>query len=131
MKSKKLLSFLIMFLILFNLGKVEAANICTEKKYNDLKQKAANIEMKWELKFDKSNNHYFEVSASNVDKDLMLIMSNVVYEPDENGSIIVSLPLEGGNTYQFKYYGAYYHPCVEEYIYTKNLKFPNIINIVN
>lgn len=117
-----LLLFVIMSVFLINPLKIDAA-ICTKSIYAELKEKAADIKMEWKLKFDEKDNHYFEVKASNVDKDLMLIFGGNVYEPID-GNITISIPLEGGKNYQFKFYGAYYHPCVEEYVYTKNLDIP-------
>jgi len=102
--------------------KIDAA-ICTKSIYAELKEKASNIKADWELKFDEKENHYFVVNLSNIDKDLMLIFAGNVYEP-KDGKINMTIPLEGGKNYEFKFYGAYYHPCVEEYVYTKNLKIP-------
>lgn len=115
-------------LLLFNLffflfPKAYAANICTENKYDELKRKASTIQVEWELKFDEKNNNYFEVEVSGVDKDLILIYNDIIYEP-ANGYIKIFSQLQGGNTYQFKFYGGYDNPCAEEYVYTKTLQIP-------
>lgn len=102
---------------------VNAANLCTESKYNALKQKASKVEANWNLKFDEKNNAYFEVSFNNVDDDLLLLYNNVYYEPSNSKIELVTL-LEGGNTYEFNFYGGYDNPCVEEYLYTKKLEIP-------
>lgn len=121
--KKVYILFIFILLITCNTDSVFAANLCTKEKYNDLKEKAAEIEIKWELKYDDENNFYFETVVSNIDENLILFFGGIYYEP-ENGSIEVLTPLEGGNTYQFKFYGGYNHPCVEEYVYTKNLTIP-------
>lgn len=99
------------------------AALCTKTVYNKLKEKIDDIELKWNLKFDEKDNHYFEVDISNVDKDLMLKFAGNIYEPKDK-KIKVSVPLEGGKIYDFKFYGGYDNPCVEEYVGTKNLKIP-------
>ncbi len=121
--KKKYILFIFILLFICGIDSVFAANLCTKEKYNDLKEKAAEIEIKWELKYDDENNFYFETVVSNIDENLILFFGGIYYEP-ENGSIEVLTPLEGGNTYQFKFYGGYNHPCVEEYVYTKNLTIP-------
>lgn len=121
---KKFLVFYLFLLLLFLIPNTAyGANLCTVSKYDELKERASIIEMKWELKFDENNIYYFEVSAENVDKDLILKFGQVIYEP-KNGKILVNSLLEGGRTYQFKFYGGYAHSCVEEYVYTKVLEIP-------
>ncbi len=122
--GKKIIIFALMLFIICGVDYVSAANICTKEKYNDLKEKASKIEMKWNLEFDEKNDYYFSVNAYNVDKDLMLILNNNVYEPNDDGIIILSTPFDGGKKYEFKFYGAYYHPCVEEYVYSRFLEIP-------
>ena len=121
--KKKYILFIFILLFVCGIDSVFAANICTKEKYNDLKKKAVKIEMNWTLEYDNDDNFYFQINANNVDENLMLFFDGIYYEP-KNGSIDVLTPLEGGNTYQFKFYGGYDHPCVEEYVYTKNLTVP-------
>ena len=121
--KKVFILFIFVLLIICNTDSVFAANLCTKEKYNDLKEKASNVEIEWELKYDENDNFYFKVNANNVDDDLILFFDNLYYEP-KDGNIEVLTFLEGGNTYQFKFYGGYNHPCVEEYIYTRNLTIP-------
>lgn len=125
MKIKKNVMVLIAFLLVFFISNqnVNAANICTSSKYDDLKKKTASIEAKWDLKFDDSNNSYFEITFDNVDDDVMLLFMGAYYEP-KNNKIQLDNMFEGGTTYQFKFYAGYDNPCVEEYLYTKSLKVP-------
>ena len=116
--------FLLLFLmIVMSIPNVYASNICTRTKFNDLKSKAIKIKAEWELRFDENDNYYFEVTLSNVDKDLMIKFNQVYYEPLD-GKIKLNDKLEGGNTYNLQFYGGYQHSCVEQYIYTKKLAIP-------
>lgn len=124
MKKILLFSYVILLGILtFSFQNVFAANICTSTKYNDLKKKASEIKAKWELKFDVSNNAYFDISFENVDENLMLSFMGIYYEP-KDGKIVLENSLDGGTTYKFNFYGGYNHSCVEEYVYTLSLKVP-------
>lgn len=125
MKKSYIALFSIFLLFAFLPFKVDAANICTGSKYNELKREAYQVELSWELKFDKDNNHYFQVTVANMNKNILLVFGDVTYEGDNNKNpILIEATLEGGNTYEFKFYGGYDNPCVEEYIYTKRLELP-------
>jgi hypothetical protein len=54
--------------------------LCTSKVYSDLKKTAYKTEVSYELKFDESKNHYFEVKIANMDKDVILKFNGVIYE---------------------------------------------------
>ena len=122
---KKILILSLLFFPLISIINVDAANICTATKYNELKREAYKVELTWDLKFDDAHNHYFEVTVANMNKDVLLKFGDAVYEANDDGSqFIINTVLEGGNTYEFKFYGGYDNPCVEEYIYTKELTLP-------
>ena len=64
-----------------------------------------------------------------MNKDVLLKFGDAVYEANDDGSqFIINTVLEGGNTYEFKFYGGYDNPCVEEYIYTKEINYSKSIN---
>ena len=114
--------FIILLLLFISFPKVNASNICTQSKYNDLRTKAASIKAEWEL-VSENDEYYFIVTLSNVDKDLMIKFNQTYYEP-ENGTIRLDARLSGGETYNLQFYGGYNHSCVEEYIYTKKMSIP-------
>ena len=122
MKKVYMIILFVLSILVIYPNRVSAA-LCTKTAYTELKEKIEIIEIKWNLKFDEKDNHYFEVDISNVDKDLMLKFAGNIYEP-KNKKIKVSIPLEGGNVYDFKFYGGYDNPCVEEYIGTKKIEIP-------
>ncbi len=121
MKKKKII--FIIFLLMLSITKVNAADLCTSAKYSNLKKKAASIKAEWELNFDESHKAYFTIKLTNVDKDLLLKQNEIIYTP-EDGEITINNMFDGGNTYELKIYGGYETSCVEEYIYTKNIKVP-------
>lgn len=125
---KKLLIVFFLIFSISSLGNIEvdAANICTATKYNELKREAYKATVSWELKFDEKNSHYFEVTVSNMNSSVILKFGDAIYESKEDGSAFkINARLNGGNTYEFNFYGGYDHPCVEEYVYTKRLEIPN------
>lgn len=121
MKNKVLLLFVFLLLII---PRTVNAELCTSKKYGDLKRKAYNAQVSWELKFDAANTAYFEVNVFNLDKDVILIFNDVDYEADSEGKVYIPTMLEGGKTYEFKFYGGYDSACVEEYLYTRKVDIP-------
>lgn len=121
MKRKNII-FLV-FLLMLSFTKVNAADLCTSAKYSNLKKKAASIKSEWKLNFDEAHKAYFTLKLTNVDDDLLLKYNETVYKP-KNGEITLNDMLDGGNTYALKIYGGYETSCVEEYIYTKNVKVP-------
>ena len=56
-------------------------DLCTEKKYDILHDKASSVKLDWELKFDEDNNHYFEVTAYDISEDLIFKYGGITYEP--------------------------------------------------
>lgn len=123
MKKRFIISILLISLLGFI--KVEAADICTSSKYTSLKREAYKVELSWELKFDEKKNYYFQVNVLNMNENVLLIFNDTVYEGQKDGApFLINTPLEGGNTYEFKFYGGYSNPCSEEYLYTKNLNLP-------
>ncbi len=122
MKKRLLLVAILMMLFI---PTVNASNICTQKKFNELKQKASKVKVEWKLKFEDedTDDYYFEISISNVDKDLVVKANGIYYEPDE-GNIVLDSKLTGGNTYDIQFYGGFDHVCVEQYIFTKKIKVP-------
>lgn len=122
MKKKRII--FIIFLLMLSITKVNAADLCTSAKYSNLKKKAASIKAEWELNFDESHKAYFTIKLTNVDKDVLLKYNETTYEPVD-GEIILNNMFDGGNNYQLKLYGGYETSCVEEYLYTKNLKVPS------
>ena len=122
MKKVYMIILFVLSILVICPNRVSAA-LCTKTAYTELKEKIEIIEIKWNLKFDEKDNHYFEVDISNVDKNLILKFAGNIYEP-KNKKIKVSTPLEGGNVYDFKFYGGYDNPCVEEYIGTKKIEIP-------
>lgn len=122
--KKNFIFIVLCFSLFFNI-KVDSANICTANKYNELKREAYKVELSWELKFDTDHNYYFEVTVANMNKNILLKFGDSVYEANNDGSqFVIDTNLEGGNIYEFKFYGGYDNPCVEEYIYTKKLSLP-------
>lgn len=119
---KKLLFAIVLFLMF--IPSVNAANICTATKYNNLKAKAFNVNLSYELKFDANHKAYFEVTVMNMTEDLILVFNNVTYEVKDNNPFLIQTRLEGGNSYNFNFYGGYNGPCVEEFIYTKTVRLP-------
>ena len=121
--KKNLLYTVVVFLFIFSFTtKVDAA-YCTSKKYSDLKAIAYKSEVNYELKFDEKHNHYFEVTLTNVDKDILVYYEGIVYEP-ENGVVKLDSRLAGGTTYEINLYGGFDSACVEEYLYTKKINLP-------
>ena len=116
----------ILFAMLFLQGtyNVDASGICSQSIYNNLKREAYNVSFGWELKFDEKHNSYFEVTVSNMNKNILLIFAGETYEVTDSKPFILKTPLEGGKKYEFKFYGGYDNPCVEEYVYTKYLELP-------
>lgn len=121
MKKRNIIIFI--FLLMLSFTKVNAADLCTSTKYSNLKRKAASINAEWELNFDEAHKAYFTVKLTGVDNDLLLKYNDTFYKP-ENGEIVLNNMLDGGTTYGFKIYGGYETSCVEEYVYTKNVKIP-------
>lgn len=121
MKRKNII-FLI-FLLMLSFTKVNAADLCTSSKYSNLKKKAASIKAEWKLNFDDAHKAYFTLKLTNVDDDLLLKYNDNMYKP-KNGEITLNNMFDGGNTYALKIYGGYETSCVEEYVYTKNVKIP-------
>ena len=121
-KNKKIIItiYILMLILMKNLN-VNA--LCTSKIYSDLKKTAYKTEVSYELKFDESKNHYFEVKIANMDKDVILKFNGVIYE--STGDVFtVNTKLDGGKTYEFNLYGGYDSACVEEFLYTKKIKIP-------
>ena len=123
MKKSRLIILIFVMLLVLPLN-VDAAGLCTSKKLSDLKMKAYNSELVYELKFDNYHNSYFLVTIYNVDKDVLLIFNSSIYLPDSNGKIAIGTALQGGNNYEFKMYGGYDTDCVEEFLYKKTIKIP-------
>ncbi len=121
MKNKILLLFVFLLLII---PSTVNAELCTSKKYGDLKRKAYNAQISWELKFDESNTAYFEATVFNLDKDIILIFNDANYEADSEGKVYIPTLLDDGQTYEFKFYGGYDSACVEEYLYTRKVDIP-------
>ena len=121
MKNKIL--YLLALLLLIIPFKVDAV-LCTSKAYGDLKRKAFNAQVSWELKFDANHQAYFEATVFNLDKDIILIFNDVDYEPTDGSTVVIPTMLEGGRTYEFKFYGGYDSACVEEYLYIRKLEIP-------
>lgn len=123
--NKKVIIYCLFALCFFFPIPADAANLCTGSRYNELKRAAYNVQLSWNLKFDSDNKPYFEITASNMNKDVLLIFNDSVYEtPNDNATIVIASYLDGGHTYEFKFYGGYDSPCAEEYIYTRQLKVP-------
>ena len=127
MKNKVFVFLLLsIFIFIQSILKVDAANICTQTIYNELKRDAYKVSLSWELKFDEKNNGYFEVTVSNMNSNILLVFAGMTYEIEEqNETFKINSPLLGGKTYEFEFYGGYNSPCTEEYIYTKYLTLPN------
>ena len=120
--KKNLLYTVVVFLFIFSFTiKVDA--YCTSKRYSDLKAIAYKSEVNYELKFDEKHNHYFEVTLTNVDKDILVSYNGVMLEP-VNGTVELENRFADGVTYDIKLYGGYYTHCVEEYLYTKKITLP-------
>lgn len=120
MKKNFLIAFALT-LLLFPIG--AHAELCTKDYYNTLKEKASKVNVEWNLVED-DDKRSIEVVISNMDKDLMLIYADSVYEYNDGNDIVLVNGISGGKEYQFKFYGAYYTPCTEEYVYTKNILIP-------
>ncbi len=120
--KKKSIIFLV-FLLMLSFTKVNAADLCTSTKHSNLKKKAASIKVEWELNFDEAHKAYFTVKLTDMDDDLLLKYNETFYKP-QNGEITLNNMLDGGTTYGFKIYGGYDTSCVEEYVFTKNVKIP-------
>ena len=121
MKNKLLWLLLVLVIVL----PISVNGLCTSKKQSNLKSIAYKTELSYELKFDSEHNYYFEVSVTNMNKDVILIYNGVVYESKgEDDVIVIDNKLEGGATYEFNLYGGYDTACVEEYLYTKKLSIP-------
>ena len=122
MMKKILIAIVAMFLLI---PSVNAANICNNSKYNDLKQKAGRVNAEWSLKFEdeETDDYYFEIQLSNVDSNLMVKFEGVYYQPVD-GNITLDAKLTGGTTYDILFYGGYGHVCVEQFIYDKKVKVP-------
>lgn len=119
--KKNILYFTLFLLLMLGIEKVYASDLCTSSKSRDLQKKVNQIEAKADLVFDENKNASFTITFSNVDKDLMLFFYGDYYEP-KDGVIVLENAFEGGNTYNFKFYGGYDHSCVEEFVGYKTLK---------
>lgn len=101
------------------------AAICSTSVYNDLKREAYKAQFNYELKFNEDDNYYFEITVTNLNKKVLFIYADSVYEGnDDNSTIKIDSTFEGGKTYEFKLYGGYYTACTEEYLYTKKVSIP-------
>ena len=123
MKKNKVIT-IFLFLFLFLPISVNAEGLCTSTKFNKLKKEAFEAQLVYELNFDKEHNSYFTVDVYNVGPDVMMIFNSNIYLPDKDGHIALESVLQGGGTYEFKFYGGYQTDCVEEYVYSKKLKIP-------
>lgn len=120
--KKKLFTFIFTFVLLICFSvKVEA--LCTSKRYSNLKMLAYKSEVSYELNFDEKHNPYFLLTVNNVDKDVLVMFSDMIYEPVD-GIVKIPTRLTGGTTYEVKLYGGYNTACIEEYLYTKNIAVP-------
>lgn len=117
-------NFLIAFVLIIFLFPVDVhAELCTKDYYSKLKEKAAKVSIKWNLVED-DDKKSIEVVISNMDKDLMLIYGDSVYEYNDGEDIVLINGISGGREYQFKFYGAYYTACTEEFVYTNSISIP-------
>ncbi len=121
---KNRLIFLTAILLILLPFKVDAAGLCTSKKYGELKSEAYHSKISYELKFDAEHKAYFDVTIFNVSKDIVVIFNDVDYESDNENKISINKMLDGGKTYEFKFYGGYDSACIEEYLSTKTLTLP-------
>ncbi len=121
MKKNKLLIF-VSLLLFFMSTKVDA--LCTSKELSKLKVEAFEANIVYDLKFDKNHNSYFNINIYNVSKNVMVIFNSNTYLPDSNGQIKLETALQGGDTYEFKFYGGYDTKCAEEFIYLKRVNIP-------
>lgn len=120
---KKIVMFFTFFLVCMPF--VVNAEICSTSVYNNLKREAYKAQFSYELKFDENDNYYFEITVTNLNKKVLFIYADSVYEGnDDNLPIKINSTFEGGKTYEFKLYGGYYTPCTEEYLYTKKVSMP-------
>ena len=123
--KKKYMFFVLLFimgLLLIPSMKVNAG-LCTQNVYDELSGRAKKITAEWSLYFDESHQAYFKVKLGNIDDDLMIIFNEDFYVP-KDGTVEISEYLMGGDVYKFKVYGGYDTDCVEEYLYTKQIKVP-------
>ena len=120
-KNKLLIITFIVFLFCF-IPKVDAV-LCTRGEYSNLKSLAFEAEASYELKFDKDNNHYYQITIKNVNKDIMVKFNGTFYEP-ENGTITISDRIVGGADYDINLYGGYNTECVEEFLYGTTIQIP-------
>ena len=122
MRKNKILLLIIPLFLFFLSTRVDA--LCTAKDVSNLKIEAFEANVVYDLKFDKNHNSYFNINIYNVSKNVMVIFNDNVYLPDSNGQIKLETALQGGSTYEFKFYGGYDTTCVEQFIYLKRINIP-------
>lgn len=111
-------------LMLLFTPKVDAV-LCTSKKYTTLKSEAYRVTLTYELKFDSKHQHYFEVTAMNVGKNVMVKRNGYYIEPTkDNDTFVVAYRVDGGKEFEVNIYGGYDTACPEEFLYTKKITLP-------
>ncbi len=116
MKQYKYL-IIAVFIILFT-PVICFADLCTTNKYNALKDKIKDIEIKWEFVEEEKQ---YKFTFKNVDPLIMVYYNDKYYESNDNKEAVIYTSAESGNEYGFKLYGSYDSSCIEEYLDTKNI----------
>lgn len=121
MKKRCLLLILILF---FMMPSAFALDLCTGKKFTDLKAKAYSSQLSWELKFDESGNHYFDIYLYNLDEEIVLLFDSIIYKKTNDNKILVATHVSAGETYFFELKPLPGSACSGEELYKKELKIP-------
>lgn len=115
--------FAILFCVTSN---VYAARIaCTKTYQSQLKAKAYQITVSYDLHTPENEEYYFTLSLSNIQPGVVAEFAGTLIRYEEGKQIYdLSYALEGGNTYEIRIYADEGYPCVGELLYTKSITIP-------
>ena len=107
--------------------KAEAARIaCTKSYYNQLKSKAYQVTVNYDLHTsDDDDYYYFTITVSNIEPGVVVNFAGLsIKHSDEEDIHEIHYELLGGKTYEIEMYGDEGYPCVGELLYTKKITIP-------
>ncbi len=124
--KKKLFVFLLMIIFFGTIQPVNAARqICTRSRLSEFKTKAYQITANYELHTSENELYYFTITFSNVQPGIVgtFLGSSIKYEEGKD-LYTMSAALDGGKTYEAKFYVDEKNVCAGEYLYTKRITIP-------
>lgn len=120
---KYLIAFLLFFVVIPNVN--AARQVCSKSAMSEMKTKAYQISLNYELKEREDGSKFFEITVANIPKEIdVLYQGSYIGKNDEGKSSIDLLEEAGGTTLEFDMYVAYGYPCVQTKVSTKRLTLP-------